>query len=256
MKTLSLVATLVLLAPVGSQAADYSGGIAPGAYQVFAGGACYGHSWKRGCCERECSHCDHLWDNYCHEGHGLNLFQPGHCDCASSSGCCPIPSPQHWMPKLPQCKMPQCKMPQCKLPSACALGCGSGCCACDDICWPHEALFGWLHCGLNHDHCLAPQHHWHPFRSGYKWMDRHFGREACMCVGAMNCCSKACCGDSACGGQCSDGTAQIVPQTPHEAVPAEQESELELPPPPDAPPAPPMENDRTALHQWLPRIGF
>ena len=119
MKTLRTMLTMALLVAAGvANANNYDflqddvviGEDAPVAEAVPAPSVeSYGvmPSWANGCCERQPSKADHLWDNYCYEK-DCCLFHRGHCCQKSYCGSGPFAktcckgkcAPKFHMPKL------------------------------------------------------------------------------------------------------------------------------------------------------------
>lgn len=120
MKFYPLALLAVLMAAATASAGDgYSYG------NSLAGCGCQGHSWVNGCCSRQSSCADHLWDDYCASRPACG------CGCGMNLPCF------NWnslhMNAAPY-QVPCLRLPKLQLNRGCTAGCCSAAPGCDDGC--------------------------------------------------------------------------------------------------------------------------
>ena len=214
--SLALVTLLAVAATAQAGGHNYS-------YEncLAEGGCGHEHSWKNGCCERERSCCDHLWDGYgCYDSCcDINLPTMPKINWGCFHGCAgPYRVPCVKLPKIhvPKVHLP-CPPPPCCTDS-CTSECGDGCTeyACPAPCCPNPLRgFG------NH---LRTWFH-------------NCGSRACGCD--TGCCDAGCCGDGTV--TYGYGHGDVHGDVPTNNVPTPVDMDLEAPPI-DLPPAPEKED--------------
>jgi len=206
MKLFTLATMTLLAAATAAQAGGHSY-----SYEncLATCGSSHGHSWINGCCDREPSCCDHLWDGYgcydcCHQMHLPLPSLPKLSWRCLHSKAGPYRVPCMHLPKLHVHR---------HLPAPCWI----------DDCVETECADECSACEVPPPPCHRPFQAWH---------DRIRSMFHCGC-GASGGCGEACCGDAM---LMLDGEGDIHGGLPENTIPP---AEIEIDTPSiDLPPAP------------------